>query len=77
MRKLCVLGSTCVPTKCSSHSIGTCAVFSTFFTDSAISGPMPSPGKRVALMGCSVVVKLRKMVFVVGAELGFVIRLRM
>lgn len=40
--KLFVLGSTSLPTCCSSHSIGASAALKIFFTASAISGPMPA-----------------------------------
>ena len=49
--KLLVRGSGVLLTCCSSHTMGASAALKIFFTASAISGPMPSPGKRVAVMG--------------------------
>mmetsp|Transcript_7904 Transcript_7904/g.15880 ORF Transcript_7904/g.15880 Transcript_7904/m.15880 type:complete len:273 (-) Transcript_7904:83-901(-) len=49
--KLFVRGSTSLPICCSSHSIGASAALKISFTDSAISGPIPSPGNRVAVIG--------------------------
>jgi len=45
-----VRSSTCVPTCCTSQAIGAPAAAKISFTASAISGPMPSPGNRVAVM---------------------------
>ena len=49
--KLFVRGSAVWLICCSSHTIGASAALKIFFTASAISGPMPSPGKSVAVMG--------------------------
>eukprot|EP01018_Ginkgo_biloba_P002224 Gb_19721 [translate_table: standard] len=50
VKKLPVRGSISFPTKCSSHSIGTSAALKTSLTEAAISGPIPSPGNKVARM---------------------------
>ena len=49
--KLFVRGSAVWLICCSSHTIGASAALKIFFTASAISGPMPSPGNSVAVMG--------------------------
>lgn len=52
LTKLLVRGSAVVPTLCSSHWTLAPTALKTFFTDSAISGPIPSPGNKVAVKGC-------------------------
>ena len=58
--KLFVRGSAVWLMCCSSHSIGASAALKIFFTASATSGPMPSPGNSVAVMGAWLLKSLRQ-----------------
>ena len=58
--KLFVRGSAVWLICCSSHAIGASAALKIFFTASAISGPMPSPGNSVAVMGVWLLKSLRR-----------------
>lgn len=50
MTILFVRGSATLPMYCSSQSMGAPAASKIFFTESAISGPIPSPGKSVQVI---------------------------